>query len=281
MKKTNAVTIKDGSFLSPCSEKDLPEESKVAYIRLVIPKNRKINNTPVYIHFSGSGDTNFKRREKLFAMPLAKKGIASIILQSPFYGLRKPKEQEHSNIRTVYELMLLGLSTLDEGYSLVKWLVSEGNTNIGLTGLSRGGLIASIIASTLPLPVAVVPCITGHSGSPVFTEGIASKSCNWKTLEKELAQEYHKQLCPRKKMHDILSNTNLELFPKPQKTNAAIIVAAKNDSIVPPSSALRLHNTWPGSELRWIRGGHISAYFIHRESFRKALLEAMNTLIYK
>ena len=43
------------------------------------------------------------------ALPmLRERGIGSVILEAPFYGLRKPKQQFRSSLREVSDLFLMG-----------------------------------------------------------------------------------------------------------------------------------------------------------------------------
>jgi hypothetical protein len=47
---------------------------------------------------SFSGDHYFWRRRRMMALPMVReRGIGSIILENPFYGLRKPKYQVNGN----------------------------------------------------------------------------------------------------------------------------------------------------------------------------------------
>ena len=85
-KKLLGVELANGTFISP-AHKFLPSESKIAYVRKIMPENANAE-TPIVIHFPGTGDEGFRRREFFLAVPLAKKGIGSIILEAPFYGSR-------------------------------------------------------------------------------------------------------------------------------------------------------------------------------------------------
>lgn len=53
---------------------------------------------PLVVQFAGTGDHFYWRRRKLMAEPLAEEGVASIILENPFYGVRRPRSQAGCNI---------------------------------------------------------------------------------------------------------------------------------------------------------------------------------------
>ncbi len=91
------------TFESPCvgllDDDLLPVESRRAHVELVEPVDEDRFGSggrlrPVCVQFAGTGDHYFWRRRNLSALPmLEEKGIASLIVENPFYGLRKPKEQ--------------------------------------------------------------------------------------------------------------------------------------------------------------------------------------------
>ena len=76
----------------------------------------------------------------LLAKPLlTENSIASIILENPFYGLRKPKEQTRSSLQYVADLYMMGAMLVGESVALMRWCESLGYGPFALTGLSMGG----------------------------------------------------------------------------------------------------------------------------------------------
>lgn len=55
-------------------------------------------------------------------------------------------------------------------------------------------------------------------------------------------------------------------------------MAAENDAYVSVESVREVHRTWPGSELRLVPGGHVSAYLSQQHAFRKAIADALKRL---
>ena len=77
------------------------------------------------------------------ALPLLKReNMAAVILENPFYGSRKPREQTLSQLLHVSDLLALGLSLMLECLTLKRWLEGEGLGPVGLTGLSMGGHVS-------------------------------------------------------------------------------------------------------------------------------------------
>lgn len=71
----------------------------------------------------------FRRRERL-VRDLLKDGIGSIIIESPYYGFRKPSEQEHSKLLHVSDLIKLGAATIVEGLWFVHMLRAAGLSKV-------------------------------------------------------------------------------------------------------------------------------------------------------
>ncbi|KAL0121675.1 hypothetical protein PUN28_006876 [Cardiocondyla obscurior] len=180
--------IIEGQFESPF-EKHLPgimpEKAKTAYFQMVLPpkwSSHKIK--PICLHLAGTGDHFFWRRRNLIAKPLLKEsGIASILLENPFYGLRKPDDQIRSSLHNVCDIFIMGGCLIMESIVLLNWCEQQGFNPLALTGLSMGGHMASLAATNWPKPISLVPCLSWSTASPVFTEGVMSASINWALLE--------------------------------------------------------------------------------------------------
>ncbi|KAK7496534.1 hypothetical protein BaRGS_00012186 [Batillaria attramentaria] len=139
---------------------------------------------PVCIHLAGTGDHYFWRRRILMAKPLLKEsGIASIILENPFYGSRKPKGQIRSSLHNVSDLFVMGGALILESLALLHWCQRQGYGPLGITGISMGGHMASLAATNWHEPLSLIPCLSWSTASAVFTQGVMSEAIPWKTLE--------------------------------------------------------------------------------------------------
>lgn len=180
----------EGSFTSPFDQYlsgMMPEKIKTAYFQVILPHKWDSNKIkPICLHLAGTGDHFFWRRRNLIAKPLLKEsGIASILLENPFYGLRKPKDQIRSSLHNVSDIFIMGGCLIMESIVLLNWCEQQGFGPLGLTGLSMGGHMASLAATNWPKPIVLVPCLSWSTASPVFTEGVMSSSINWNLLENQ------------------------------------------------------------------------------------------------
>lgn len=65
---------------------------------------------------------------------------------------------------------------------------------------------------------------------------------------------------------------------RPQWPRAAIIVGAREDQYVLPSSVQELAEHWAGSEVRWVSGGHVTAFVLQQPAFRQAICDSLARL---
>jgi Alpha/beta hydrolase domain containing 18 len=94
----------------------LPIESHIARFQIVRPlpslgkgstltaeeaavREGMLQEKPVAIILAGTGEQGYQRRRHFTACPLARLGVSSIILESPYYGSRRPAKQVASKLR--------------------------------------------------------------------------------------------------------------------------------------------------------------------------------------
>ncbi|KDR07135.1 hypothetical protein L798_02592 [Zootermopsis nevadensis] len=396
--------IIEGHFLSPFVTNlpgIVPKESETAYFQVLLPKKWNSSHyKPICLHLAGTGDHGFWRRRQMMAKPLLKEGgIASIILENPFYGLRKPKDQVRSSLHNVTDIIVMGGCLILESLVLFHWCENNGFGPLGVTGMSMGGHMASLAATNWPKPIVLVPCLSWSSATPVFTQGVLSHSINWKllgaqyfsddvfreeirklvevnkdafqagqhfakyypqsmdhisklcreqdvlnkgresqnasppnckslTTELQMNRDIDQQIAgsslsnhqavvsnssvapasdfevhgPTSKrilspkvdvtsvsnienikhsvsrwredeavlfMHGIMDEcTHLRNFTVPVDTSLIIAICAKDDAYIPREGCADLTDIWPGTEVRFLDAGHVSAYLLHKHTFR-------------
>ncbi|KFM23675.1 Uncharacterized protein C4orf29 [Auxenochlorella protothecoides] len=137
------------SFESPVARDSraahaLPAESRTAHALWIAPDPLPGQAPgPCTLQLAATGDHGFARRTRL-GLPLVEKGIGTIALESPYYGLRKPAQQRGAKLARVSDLLLLGRATIEEGALLLDWLRRQGHGRLGVGGLSMGGVHASM-----------------------------------------------------------------------------------------------------------------------------------------
>lgn len=159
---------------------------------------------PIVVLLAGTGEHGFRRRRHLVAYPLARLGLASLIVEIPFYGTRRPRSMVGSKLGTLVDLPLQGGAVIEEARALVAWLNSQpalpvpgpmtpslvpspagsGYGAVVLAGVSMGGLHAAMTACTLPasLPVGVASWMGPPSAAAVYTQGLLAHGVDWAAL---------------------------------------------------------------------------------------------------
>ncbi|XP_023184500.1 protein ABHD18 [Xiphophorus maculatus] len=377
--KTEELTdchIHDGFFISPLEHLVpgiLPQEAVKARFQFIVPK-RWQRNRPVCIQLAGTGDHFFWRRRTLMARPMIKEaGMASLLLENPYYGYRKPKDQLRSCLKNVSDLFVMGGALILESTVLLRWLEREGYWPLGMTGISMGGYMASLAVTNWPKPIPLIPCLSWSTASSVFTTGVLSRAVNWAELEKQYAinsvyeteiiklleycgadsfkmgtelqrnvdslgnllglagalpikdgrfvkvetqsevssslvnssgtnigtitahsvghgKKMNSHKCCRPSLHTesisfmkgVMDEcTHMANFSVPVDTGLIIVVQAREDAYIPRTGVLSLQEIWPGCEIRYLNGGHISAYLFKQNFFRQAIYDAFNRFCLK
>ncbi|KAI7836520.1 hypothetical protein COHA_009621 [Chlorella ohadii] len=412
------------SFRTPCQGRvydALPPESRTAHAMLIMP-DKPAEGAPCVVHLAATGDHGYTRRTHL-GLPLVQQGIATLALESPYYGERKPHYQQGAKLLHVSDLLLLGRATIEESLLLLYWLGQAGHERLGMCGLSMGGVHANMVASLYPGAVALTPLLSPRSAAgaycsgalyhatawsqivadlqrqeeqvlaamqhagrgselmgrarwwvdsrtqqqkaeaaaaqqreeeraaenaaadasrevqaaahaaavqaasraetdgaaggrasggrgrqaagagPSGTSGVAedgqhaeaSSSFQWQAVGRwagsvsrklrddmgqvERLERGHQHEAAVARLHAVLETyTDVTRFPKPRRTDAAVIVGAQQDAYVSPQSILELQQHLAGSEVRWVPGGHVTSFLLHHRSFRQAIIDSLDKL---
>uniref|UniRef100_A0A2A4JX07 Protein ABHD18 n=1 Tax=Heliothis virescens TaxID=7102 RepID=A0A2A4JX07_HELVI len=191
----------EGYFITPLERYlpgIVPKIAQKAHFQALLPIHWPEKNCkPVCLHLAGTGDHFFWRRRNLMVKPLLKEaGIGGIILENPFYGLRKPTDQVRSSLHNVSDIFVMGGCLILESLVLFHWCERNGLGPLGVTGLSMGGHMASLAATNWPKPLVLVPCLSWSTASAVFLQGVMSQSINWDLLEDQYLSdgEYREKL---------------------------------------------------------------------------------------
>ncbi|MCB9647595.1 MAG: alpha/beta hydrolase family protein [Deltaproteobacteria bacterium] len=254
-----------GAFESPIPSPPLPAAVRPAHA-LWVTATRDPGPRPTWVVLAASGEAGFKRRLQLVG-PVVAEGAGAVLLENPYYGLRRPAGQRGTKVRTVADQLLMNLATIREALALVDHLAAAGHTRLGLTGYSMGGHMAAYAACHAGRPLAVVPAATGLSAEPIYTEGALSRAVAWDRLGE----------APRARLGALLRRI-VETLPPLHADSRAVLVAARRDGFVFPEQVEALHARWPGSELRWVEGGHVTALVRDAAHIRRAMFDAMARL---
>jgi dienelactone hydrolase len=250
-RQVGGLVVRDLTFTSPGDF--LPPQATTAAARLVTPEP---GSGRLVVLMAAWNDVDYRTRWHL-AQLLAKRGIASVMLQQPFYGIRGPLPGDGQPITTVSDFAVMGRTAVLEGRVLAAHF-HERSWQVGVSGYSMGGNLAALVAVTAPFPLACAPLAAPHSPGPPFVHGLLRHAIDWNALGGD-------DPGTRKRLSDFLHATTILHFPAPDHTRAAVMVAATRDGYVPTAAVQAVHRHWPGSEVDWVNGGHASLLWQHKD----------------
>lgn len=257
------VPVRQGRFESPAASY-LPPESRFGLVEHWSAGAR----APVCLVLASTAEEGFARRRPL-ARFLVSRGLSVVLVENAFYGTRRPLGQRGPMLRTVADQFAMNTATVEEACGLLRTFHEEG-VEVGVTGFSQGGVMAAFAAALSNFAIAAVPRGAARASQPIFTEGALSDTIRWDVL----AREAGSKKAARARFDEALSWVRLDLQPAPRDPRSAILVAGEHDGYIPAAEAEALHRHWPGSELRWTRGGHLTGLVLHHAVHRRALIDA-------
>ncbi|KAJ1354606.1 hypothetical protein KIN20_011596 [Parelaphostrongylus tenuis] len=301
---SHGVRMLDGRFRSPHAimfPNQLPGCLQWARWRAYLPTS---GQKGVCIHLAGTGDHSYVRREIGFVKGLLEAGVGSILIQNPFYANRKPTSQFRSSLENVSDLFVMGAALIAECNYLISWATSEGCGPMALSGVSMGGFMASLAATNVSAPIAVVPCMSWTTAAPAFTEGALRDAINYEELQRQLEDRSYldklrsipnvnwvDEMYERNKVNGlglahnmmcILMNefTCLANYPVPIDTSLCTAIVAEQDAyIVRPPGAPDFRQIWPGMRvIEMERMGHVTAYLNGHRLFRKTIAQMLHRM---
>jgi len=166
--------------------------------------------------------------------------------------------------------------------------------------------MASLAATVTQKPVALVPCLSWTTASPVFTRGVMSQAIPWQLLEKQFNEEKNYKVLkerleeinkfPGDGIDDNLLTsfndekakvkkeivefmrllmdecTHLMNYDKPIDNTLIRVLTAKDDAYVLRDGVHGFEQIWPGCQVEYLDQGHVSAFIFSQKKFRQTII---------
>lgn len=262
--KRRGKLVQDGTFPSPLL--GLPTAADTVHVRAC---TRPMNRAACVV-LAGSRDEGYAIREWVFGK-LVSRGLDLYLLENPFYGRRRVGTG--SILRSFSDFASMTLAMVWEARALLEYL-RDRYEKLGIAGYSMGGHMAAITACACRSSLACAAMATGASAVPIYTQGLLS----WSVDLYALAGPCRSLDAAQERLGYLISFADLTRQPPPVRTDAALIVGCVRDGYVLRSETERLHSHWPGSSLRWVPAGHVSALITSRSVLRDAVFESITRL---
>jgi len=255
---------RDGTFESPL--RLLPRDARTAYVRAW----SRPGNAAACVILAGSREEGYSMRERVFGA-LTDRGLDLYLLENPFYGRRRTAPS--ASLATFSDQALMNVGMVWEARALLEYLRNDYN-KLTVAGYSMGGHMAAITAAVCPFPLACAALATGASAAPIYTQGLLS----WSIDLDALAGESHLQSAARQRLHRLIEAADVTHHAPPVRPDAAVLVGCARDGYILRTEIQRLHGHWPGSILRWLPAGHVTALITGRPALRNAIVDATQKL---
>lgn len=255
----------------------LPAE--IAQGRLLFVRPKRSFSGAVAIHFASTGDEGFSRRLRFMAKPLAKRGVASVLIENPLYGSRRLPGKD-TRPSTITDFLRMSRANQDEGIAIARALLQAGYGPLAFVGISMGGYMAIASASRFGRRVAVAACIPSHSAGPVYTNGVMARSVDWHALEAGLGdwaaatRNRSKNVWARQTLERLLGLGNVVNLPRLKAPAALRVVNARRDAYIPRESQNAILACYPQSRCAELDYGHVGAVLWGSDLFVDATLQA-------
>ncbi|XP_033071119.1 protein ABHD18 isoform X3 [Trachypithecus francoisi] len=310
--------ILDGHFVSPMAHyvpDIMPIESVIARFQFIVPKEWNSKYRPVCIHLAGTGDHMASLAVSNWPKPMplipclswsTASGVFTTGVLSKSINWRELEKQYYT--QTVYEeeiihmLEYCGTDSFKMGQEFVKCFTSSTDklTNLNLVSRTLNLDITNQVVSQKP-----ADCHNSSKTSVSATsEGLllqdtSKMKCFNQTLSTNKSsytscnpQSYH-LLSKQQRRNNLRKEslifmkgvmdecTHVANFSVPVDPSLIIVVQAKEDAYIPRTGVRSLQEIWPGCEIRYLEGGHISAYLFKQGLFRQAIYDAFERFLQK
>lgn len=242
------VEVFELTFPSPV--KSPHPENNTVYAEYYRPQKQKGFPCVIVLDITG-GDQKLSR---LIARHLAQNGVGGLFVQMAYYGPRRPPG---SNLRLLtYDLehsMAAIKQTVLDLRCATSWMESRPEVNakkLGIMGTSLGSFLATTTAEMEPR-LGRLTVLLGGGG---FIDGY------WDHPQVVGYRKFYESLGGTKKLaEDLIADVDPITHARLLKDRKVLIIAARNDEIVPAKMAENLWNATGRQRIIWLNAGHYSA----------------------
>ena len=194
---------------------------------------------------------------RMIANSLARQGIAALTIQMPYYGNRRAPTSRRRMIERDPRTTAAGMrqAVLDVRQSAA-WLGARSEVDakqLGIMGISLGGIVTALAAEAEPR----------FRNVAIYLGGGGLGRMVWKHPNKDAVlfrQQWLKQGGTRASFLKIVATVDPATYGHLLENRRVLMVAARNDRIIPPLATRTLWNSIGGKpRLVWLNSGHVTA----------------------
>lgn len=245
--KHSGVTVYDLTFPSPVKS-DISENNTV-YAQYFMPKTQGKVPAVVVLDIM-QGNQLIARTE---AMWLAQNGVAAMVVVLPYYNDRRPA---NSKVKLVSADIVRTLDGIRQGVldcrCAISWLAARREVDadkLGMVGTSLGSFLTALTSANEPR-IKNVCLLLGGGGlvDAYYDHPKAKPVTEW--IDLVGGKNFVKKL---------IAPVDPITYAAQLKGKNLLMIAAKNDEIVPPKAATALWEATGKQRIVWLDAGHITA----------------------
>jgi cephalosporin-C deacetylase-like acetyl esterase len=206
----------------------------------------------VVLHILG-GDFPLAR---LFANNLAQHGVAALFVKMPYYGERRQPNSSARMISTDPQETVRGLiqAVKDIRYAAA-WLAAQDEVDpqqLGVFGISLGGITASLAAAAEPRFVKVCPVLAGGDLSIVMQN---SQEKHLKAMHERWLSQGHSL----DELSDLMKTVDPCSYGNCLRDRNILMINALHDEVIPRACTDSLWEACGRPSIKWYNSGHYTA----------------------
>jgi dienelactone hydrolase len=247
--KHSGVTVYDLTFPSPVKS-DIAENNTV-HAQYFVPKTQAKVPAVVVLDIM-QGNQLIARTE---AMWLAQNGVAALVVVLPYYNERRPA---NSKLKLVSADIVRTMDGIRQGVldcrCAAAWLAARPEVDgdkLGMVGTSLGSFLTAITSANEPR-IKNVCLLLGGGGlvDAYYDHPKAKPVTEWIDL-----------VGGKKFVKKLIAPVDPITYAAQLKGKNLLMIAARNDEIVPPKAATQLWEATGKQRIVWLEAGHITAAF--------------------
>lgn len=225
--------------------------------------------TLIFVH--GFTLDSYKINSQMFSLPwFFKQGWDILLFTLPFHGRRRDKGSPFSGFgyfshgfcqtneamfQSIFELRIL-----------IDYLKASGVADIGVSGLSLGGYLTSLLAAVDDRICFAIPNAAVVSPADIMME--------WVPLRQVFALALPRTGMGMPELRHMLAAHSPLTYAAKLPPERLLIIAGSGDRFTAPHHQILLHKHWAGSQLHWFPGNHIM--HLQQRAYLRLMRDFMN-----
>ena len=192
----------------------------------------------------------------MFASALAHRGVAALFVIMPYYGPRCDPESKVRMVSADPEQTVRGMKQAikDIRYAAA-WLAAQpevDSSQLGVFGISLGGITASLAAEAEPRFQKVCPVLAGGGVGKIL----------WESNEPHMVQAREKWLAAggtRESLLELMKTIDPANYGDRMLGRKILMLNADHDEVIPKACTEALWQAFGRPKIQWYHAGHYSA----------------------